>query len=186
MTLKEMKQKVLSLIEELSPDSPCLTDDPDIQAKLHTVINQILFELARFRKIPKYAELPVKAGEVLTLEDLAKAVGYDIYQLELVSGVRHAVKAQGTVLKMLESGTLEVDCFVYPEAITEKTKDSYEFELSRDALEIMPWGVAGDLLKSDVSANYGREYSRRYEEQLGRLDHRYRLGGICIEGGVAV
>ena len=100
-------------------------------------------------------------------------------------GVKYEEKANGTVLKILEDGTLEVDCFVYPERITEKTKDAkYEFELSPDAMEILPYGVAGDLLKSDVSAEYGTIYSTEYKEMIQRLDPRYQMTSIYIEGGV--
>ena len=64
------------------------------------------------------------------------------------------------MLKILENGTAEIDVFVYPERIAETTKDkAYEFELTTDALEIMPYGIAGDLLKSVVSAEYGRIYT---------------------------
>jgi hypothetical protein len=42
------------------------------------------------------------------------------------------------------------------------------------------------LLKSDVSAEYGRVYSERYESMLQRLDPRYQLGGITVEGGVYI
>ena len=59
-----------------------------------------------------------------------------------------------------------------------------EFELSQDALEIMPYGVAGDLLKSDVSSSYGQIYSQRYESMLQRLDQRYSMGSIYIDGGI--
>jgi hypothetical protein len=186
MTLKEMKKKVLSLIEELNPLSELLTDDPDIAAKINDVINQILYELARFKKIPKYVEIPVSAGDVLDFEDIAKEVGYEIYQIDLICGVRYVPKASGTVFKMLESGTAEIDCFVYPEQITEKTKDSYEFEMSQDALEIMPYGIAGDLLKSDVSTDYGNIYASRYQEMLSRLDHRYQMSSIYIDGGLNI
>lgn len=184
MTLKEMKKKVLGLIEELNPLSEYLTDDPDISTKINDVINQILFELARFKKIPKYVEIPVTEGDVLEFEDIAKAVGYEVYQIDLVCGVRYVPKANGTVLKILQTGTAEIDCFVYPEQITEKTKDSYEFELSQDALEIMPYGIAGDLLKSDVSTEYGAIYSNRYNEMLQRLDSRYQMHSIYIDGGI--
>ena len=186
MTLTEMKKKVLGLIEELNPLSDLLTDDPDIQAKINDVTNQILYELARFKKIPKYVEIPVNAGDVLDFSDIEKACGYEIYQIDLVCGVRYVPKANGTVLKMLESGTAEIDCFVYPERITEKTKGNYEFELSADALEVMPYGIAGDLLKSDVSTDYGSVYSARYQEMLTRLDHRYQMPTMYIEGGVEV
>lgn len=186
MTLTEMKKKVLALIEELNPLSEYLTDDPDIQAKINDVTNQILYEMSRFKKIPKYVEIEVNEGDQLEFADIEKECGYEIYQIDIVCGVRYVPKANGTVLKMLESGTAEIDCFVYPERITEKTKGSYEFEVSNDVLEMMPYGIAGDLLKSDISAEYGRIYSERYQEMLSRLDHRYQMPTCYIEGGVDI
>lgn len=184
MTLLEMKKKVLGLIEELNPDSELLTDDPDIATKINDVINQIMYELARIKKIPKYVELEVSAGDIIEFANIEEECGYEIYQLGTVCGVNYIQKANGTILKILASGTAEIDCFVYPERITDKTKDkAYEFELSSDVLEIMPYGVAGDLLKSDVSAEYGTIYSTRYEAMLQRLDPRYQTTTITIEGG---
>lgn len=186
MTLKEMKRKVLSLIEELNQESEFLTDDPDIATKLNDVINQVMFELIRMKKIAKYSEMDVTEGDLITFEDIGKVVGYDIYQLGTVQGARHDYKANGTVLKILETGTLEIDCFVYPESITDKTKDSYEFELSADVLEIMPYGVAADLLKSDISTEYGAIYATRYEQMKQMLDPRNNMNSIYIEGGVSI
>ena len=187
MTLTEMKKKVLGLIEELNPLSEYLTDDPDIQAKINEVTNQIMFELVRFKKLPKYVEIPVTAGDVLDFADIEEKCGYEIYQIDVICGVRYVPKASGTILKMLETGTAEISCFVYPERITENTKDkAYEFELSADVLEVMPYGIAGDLLKSDVSTEYGSVYANRYQEMLTRLDHRYQIPSYYIEGGIDV
>ena len=186
MTKLEMKKKVLALIEELNPNSELLTDDPDISTKIDDVINQVMFELARLKKIPKYVEMAVVAGALISFEDIEKESGYEVYQINLVGGVNYTPKASGTILKFLESGTAEIDFFAYPERITSKTKDNYEFELSPDVLEIMPYGVAGDLLKSDVSAEYGTVYSTRYESMLQRLDPRYQMNSVYIEGGVIV
>ena len=187
MNLYEMKKKVLSMIEEINPDSELLTDDPDIAAKINEVTNQVMFELARMKKIPKYVEMEVSEGDVIEFADIEKKCGYEIYQIALVGGVDCAVKANGTVIKALESGTAELDVFVYPERIGEKTKDkAYEFELIADALEIMPYGIAADLLKSDVSAEYGNVYANRYETMLQRLDSRYAMPSVFIEGGVSV
>lgn len=187
MTLLDMKKKVLALIEELNPNSDLLTDDPDIAAKINEVTNQILFELARMKKIAKYVELPVSAGDLVKFADIEKKCGSEIYQLGTVRGVLYDVKANGTVLKILESGTAEIDCFVYPERITEKTQDkAYEFELSPDALEIMPYGIAADLLKSDVSAGYGSTYYDRYRDLRDRLDPRNHMTSIYVDGGVSV
>lgn len=184
MTLKEMKEKVLGMIEELNPNSALLTDDPDIATKFNDVTNQIMFELCRMKKIPKYVEMEVTKGDMVEFADIENACGYEVYQIGMVGGVNFTSKANGTVLKILETGTAEIDVFVYPERITSKTKDSYEFELSADALEIMPYGIAGDLLKSDVSTEYGTIYSNRYESMLQRLDPRYQMTSIYIEGGV--
>lgn len=187
MTLLEMKKKVLALIEELNPDSEYLTDDPDIATKINEVINQIMFELIRFKRIPKYFEMQVAEGDIITTDDMASEVGYEIYQVGTIGGVRYAPKADGTVFKMLQSGTAEINCYVYPERITEKTKDkAYEFELTQDVLEIMPYGVAGDLLKSDVSAEYGRIYFERYEAMKQMLDSRYQATSYFVEGGLDI
>lgn len=186
MTLLEMKKKVLGLIEELNPDSELLTDDPDIATKINDVINQVMFELARFKKIPDYVEIEVSEGDLLRFEDIASASGYEVYQIDMIRGINYELKAQGTIIKAMEDGTAEIEFFRYPERITEKTNKNYEFELSADALEIMPYGVAGDLLKSDISTNYGQIYSQRYESMIQRLDHRHNLSGIYIEGGVSI
>jgi hypothetical protein len=186
MTYKESKKDVLALIEELDENSALLTDDPDISAKIIGVFNNIQFELARLKKIPRYMEIPVEAGAVLTFRDISEACGREIYQLAKVSGIDYDSRAENTVLKVKESGTAEIDCFVYPNRITEENQDEYEMELSEDALGVLPYGVAADLLKSDKSTNYGATYKQRYEEMLQRLDYRYATEGIRVEGGVDI
>lgn len=186
MTLHEMMRKVLALIEELNPDSELLTEDPDIAVKHKDVINQVMFELMRNKKIGAYAEMEVSEGDLIDFAAIGELVGHEVYQIATVGGVKHEFKANGTVLKILESGTLEIDCFVYPERITAETPDSYEFELSADVLEIMPYGVAADLLKSDVSSEYGSVYAARYESMIQRIDPRFHMTSVYIEGGVSI
>ena len=184
MTLAEMKKKVLGLIEELNPNHELLTDDPDIATKINDVINQIMFELVRMKKLPDYVEMEVEEGQFVTFADIEKASKYEVYQLGTVRGIEYDLKAQGTIIKALASGTLEIDYFKYPERISATTKDNYEFELPNDVLEIMPYGVAGDLLKSDISSDYGAIYYNRYSEMLHQLDPRYAMTSVYIEGGV--
>ena len=184
MTLKEMKLKVLGLIEEVSPNNELLTDDPDIATKINDVINQIMFELVRMKKIYKYVEMEVSAGDVVEFADIEKECGYEVFQVNLFGGVNNLPKAGGTVYKVLEDGTAEIDVAVYPERITANTKDTYEFELSTDVLEVMPYGVAADLLKSDISAEYGSVYGTRYESMKQMIDPRYQMTSIYIEGGI--
>lgn len=186
MTLLEMKKKTLGLIEEVSPNNPNLTEDPDIATKFNDVANQVMFEMVRFKRIPKYVEMEVHKGDIIEFADIEAECGYEVFQLNLVGGVKHEIKAGGTVIKILEDGTAEIDLFIYPERITEKTKDSYEFELTPDVLEIMPYGIAADLLKSDISTEYGSIYAARYESMLQRLDPRLMMTSIYIEGGVEI
>ena len=187
MTLEEMQSKVLVLIEEAKPGATYDTEDPDIAAKFNDVANQVMFELARMKKIPQYVEIPVTAGQLLRFADIEKACGYEVYQLGLVAGIDYVSKANGTVLKIQEDGTAEIDVFVYPERITSATvPKAYEFELSSDCLEVMPYGIAADLLKSDISTEYGSIYAARYESMLQRLDPRYQMGSIFVEGGIDI
>lgn len=186
MNYGEMKKKYLGLIEELNPNSDQMTDDPDISAKQNAVTNQIMYEMARIKKIPKYFEMEVKKGDLVSFADFEKECGYEIYQIAVVSGVDSLPKANGTVFKVMEDGTMEVECYVYPERITDKTKDNYEFELSPDVLEVMPYGIAADLLKSDVSAEYGNIYAQRYESMKQLLDPRYQMPSITFKGGVKI
>jgi hypothetical protein len=182
----DMKNKVLAMIEEVSPNNANLTDDPDIAAKYNEVTNQVLFELARMKKIPKYAEIEVSKGDILTFDTIGSEVNADVYQISLVGGVRNTPKADGTVYKVMEDGTAEVECYVYPKRITTDNEKTYEFDLTDDVLEIMPYGIAADLLKSDISTEYGSIYATRYESMLQRLDPRYNMPSIYIEGGVSI
>lgn len=182
MTLGDIKKKTLSLIEEIDTNEQSLTKDPDIAAKLNYVINQVQNELSRVKKIPDYTELEVNEGDLIRFEDITS--DYKVYQLDVTRGIKYDYKAQGTIIKCLEAGTLEIEYFRYPEEIKETTKDNFEFELSNDVLEIMPYGVAADLLKSDVSNAYGNIYAQRYEKMKGELDIRYNTGTIEFEGGM--
>lgn len=180
MKLLEMKKKVLALIEEIDDTQENLTNDPDIEAKLPFVINQIIFELARFKKIPEYVEEEVTENITFDLKDLD-----NFYQLITIKGVNYEVVTD-TLVRFLESGTAEISYYRNPLRIDDKTPDTYEFELSDDVLEIAPYGIAGDLLKSDVSTNYGVIYSNRYKELLQMLDPRYQLGVVEIVDSISL
>ncbi len=187
MTLGEIKKKTLRLIEEIS-DSQDLTDDPDIAAKINDVTNQIQYELARIKKIPKYKEIVVDIDTKDTYDfaDIQDGDSNTIYQINRITGIDYDLLANDTIVKCKENGTMNVEYFVYPIRINSESADSTELELSDDVLEIMPYGIAADLLKSDVSNAYGNIYANRYNELKQQLDPRYSMGNIYIEGGVDI
>lgn len=178
MTLKEMKEKTLRLIEEINPESELLTDDPDISTKINDVINQIQFELSRIKKIPAKIQYGVEDNKIFNMSD-------EMYQVYRVTGCdSYDIFGREIIFPDSFTGLVTIYYYKYPEAIRNNTEDTYKFELSDDALEIMPYGVAGDLLKSDVANAYGNIYSQRYEQMKQQLDPRYSLGFIEIGDGI--
>ena len=181
MTLKEMKYKTLKLIEEVSSDTTQYTDDPDIDLKINDVINQIQFELARIKKIPAKMEYEVEDEDsrTFTMTD-------DMYQIYRITGAEDGFDIVGKEVIFPDDfvGIVNIYYYKYPERITSATKDTYQFELADEVLEIMPYGIAGDILKSDVSNAYGNIYSQRYEAMKQQLDPRFNMGFIEIGEGI--
>lgn len=180
MTLEEMKIKIYSMIEEYSEGADNLTEDEDFALKINSVINQIQNEICRIKKLPAYVTKEVEEGQELLFTDIAK----DIYQLNIVKGVDTDTLSDRIICN--ETGTAKIYYYKYPEQIDIETEDDFEIKLSIDVLEIIPYGVAGDLLKSDVSSQYGTIYSARYKELLQQLDPRYNANSVYIDGGVTV
>lgn len=191
MTLGEMKKKVLTLIEEYDSTETSLTADIDIAGKINFVINQIQNELARYKKIPFYLERDVLKGiysiyELTHFTEDEVTTSIDVYQTKMIRGIDWEFKADGEMVEFFEDGTAEIEGFKYPSQIDDTTADTFKFDLSRDVLEIMPYGVAGDVLKSSISDAYGNIYSQRYEQLKQALDTRYHTGTIEFEGGVEI
>ncbi len=186
MNLLEMKKEILTLIEEARENEPHKTDDPDIEAKLNDVINMVMFELARMKKIPAVSEKEVSAG-IFKLKELEDFFQLDRVRYTTKDGEEARFDTFGDFVEFPKEGSARFFYFKYPKRITDDTVDEeYTFELSDDALQLLPFGVAGDVLKSDVSNNYGQIYSQRYEQGLQRLDSRYTIGMVYIEGGIDI
>ena len=189
MTLGDLKKKTLALIEEINPEATGLTDDPDIEAKLPYVINQILHELARFKKIPAYEEIEVEKDDILDLSTLGRANSTDtrniFYQLDIIRNIEYEY-LDNLHVRFLEDGTALIKYFRYPVNIDLDTADSTILDLSDDALEIAPYGIAADVLKADVSNQYGAIYANRYREMIQSLDSRYSMGSVEFDGGLEI
>lgn len=180
MTLKDMKLRVLSLIEEVNPESEYLTDDVDIQAKINYVIDSKNHELSRIKKIASIETMDVSEDEEIDLYDVLD----NFYKLKTISGVKFDMFEN--IITFKESGKAIIKYYKYPKLIDSETQDSYKFENSIDVLEIMPFGIAADLLKSDVSAQYGKIYEQAYNQALNMLDTRTTEGSLEIKGGLNV
>lgn len=106
----------------------------------------------------------------------------DFYQLKIIKGVEYNI--DDNIVTFLEDGKATIYYYKYPKAITKDTEDTYKFELATEVLECMVYGVAADILKSDVSSNYGQVYAQRYSELKQMLDPRQSQGSVYIDGGI--
>lgn len=174
MNLELFKTKVYSLIEEYNENSVDLTDDEDLATKMNHVINQIQNELARIKKIPAVKTMTVTEGQEITLKDIDS----NLYQLNIIRNVDADIIGDNIIFN--EDGNARIYYYVFPSQIDADTEDDFIFDLSTDVMEIAVYGVAGDLLKSDVSSQYGAVYSARYREMLQQLDPRYNVGSVYI------
>lgn len=195
MTLKEMKQRVLSLIEEINPSSDYLTDDEDIQHKINSVIDQVQNELCRYKKIPAKYKYTITSETGNTLD--TKTIP-NFYQLKFIDGTTYTMRLNIIIFNEEYTGDVDIYYYKYPVSITpiisldgntdlsttyKALDSSYIFELSQDLLNIMPYGVAADLLKNDMISGYGQYYANRYNELKQMIDPRDVNAGVVIEGG---
>lgn len=89
MTAREIKIKTFSLIEELYPELNGLADDEDILKKINGIINSVVFELSRIKKIPtKYQYKVSKDTAKLALKDIP-----DFYQLIKIPSINYELIA---------------------------------------------------------------------------------------------
>ena len=199
MKLKEMKEKTFALIEELYPELSNLAEDEDVINKINGVVNSIQMDLMKFRKITANDEIEIELDDdrIIDLKDYD-----DIYQLNKVILVPNE-ENMVTTFNMIDNTTLEIDnsfagtirlyYYKYPTLCktmfnndTERQNEDnrYVFEIDPMLLEIMPYGIARDLLRLDMISNYGSYFERTYNDLIQRLDSRNTSGFITIEGGI--
>ena len=193
MTLKEMKIKVFSLIEEYYPNLKEMAEDEDVLNKINGVINQIQLDLMPYRKLTANTTIEVAQDDdkTINLKDYIE----DMYQLNKIvfnDAVSYDMPDDDTIILPEDyEGEFTIYYYKYPELVelepsTENYDNTYEFELDNILLEIMPYGVAADLLKMDMISNYGRYFYERYLEMKNRIDSRKSNGIIAFEGGIDV
>lgn len=201
MTAKEMKIKTFSLIEEYYPERTELADDQDVIYKINGVINSIMLDLMKYRKIPaKYSYTLNENNKTLALSSIP-----DFYQLNTIPNIEYDIVGNFEILFNTEDLELpkEITIYYYKypslmdltfEATSTQTKEevsaeydeSFEIELDLDLQEIMPYGIASDLLKNDMISGYGRYFYERYSELKGLIDSRKTQGMAMISGGIDI
>ena len=197
MTLKEMKIKVFSLIEEYYPNLDLLAEDEDVLNKINGSVNQIIMDLMKYKKIPAHKTIEIEFDDDKTIS-LKKRIS-DMYQLNTLhfnESIEYEMPDEETlILPDNFEGEFTVYYYKYPKLCTilfdtdeerQEHDTSFTFDLSNDLLEIAPYGIAADLLKMDMISNYGQYFYNRYLEMKNNIDSRRTSGMITISGGYEV
>ena len=180
MNLGELKQRTYKLIEEYTNTAPDYTNDPDYSTKFNTVANVILNELNSLVKKAVIETMNVHEGEEIQLDEELDR----FFLLKRITGVKYSIIDRFVTFE--EDGEAKIYYYQYPVQIKEDSDNDTKIDLEPQAIECMIWGIASDILKMDVSNQYGAMFSQRYAELKGALDNRINQGTIHIEGGIDV
>lgn len=198
MTAREMKIKVFSLIEEYYPEQTLLADDQDVQYKINGAINQIQMDLMKYKKISAKSKKTIKKDNPTLLISSIP----NFYQLNIIPNVEYEVVGDYEIKFNIKEDT-DVEIYYYKlpelmdlefqasgsktaEQVSAEYDESFDLEIATDLQEIMPYGVAADLLKQDMISSYGKYFYERYLEMKNMIDSRKTTSTATVTGGVDI
>jgi len=178
VTLGDAKRKTLMLLDEYSSGGE-ITVDEDINVRMNDFFDVAQKDVAQWQPIVRRTtiqldgtgdqELPADVAQVIRIrKNGVRARGYEIIDRQLLydSG---------------DTAALVLDYLANPETITSETEDSYEFEVSEQAANCLPFFVAAQQLIADLVVDYGAFYNLYI--QMRSLLSRTTVG--ISSGGVA-
>lgn len=184
MKLGELKRYAIKLIDEYSNNAN-ITDDEDIRLKLNDLFNIAQIEMATtLRPIEKVFKFSLPSDEYIAKEDEIYVTiplpedFFDIKKLRFYPREKalcndYYIQAKNLKINRLAFAKYELEYNAYPTIITEETNDEHELEVDLDAQMFLPYYVAADILKSDVSANY-TSFEAKYNNKLELLKQKDR------------
>lgn len=177
MTLSQIKEDAVKLIDEYSNNAN-ITDDEDIRLKLNNLCNLGQIELSLVKKIRKTYEFTI--DEEVETEYKTITLPSDFMEenrLRYYSSNNSVLNyyIQDNKIKIHKDclGSFELEYFAKPTEITNETPDTYELEIDLIAQQVLPYYVASDVLKSDVSANY-TAFEAKYNAKMEILINSVR------------
>lgn len=155
MTLGDGKRRVLMLLDEYSSGG-AITQDVDINNKMADFFDTAQKEMAGYKKIIRKTEITLLNGEgEFSLYELPNNF-WKTFRVwkngKLISG--YPIIAGELAVPSGESGKILLEYFAKPQTITPNTPDTYEFEVSEDAANCLPFYVAAQHLLPDLVVDY--------------------------------
>ena len=159
MTLGEAKTKIYMLLDEHSAGGE-VSHDEDIELKMRFFLDMAQKELAKTEKIVRTQRISRRSGksEYRMPENFASLCR--VWRDGKPTG-KYRWRAGSIIIP--ESDTAKeivVEYFAVPETIPEDAPDDYEFEISEEAANAMPYYVAAQQLLPDLVMDYGAMLTR--------------------------
>ena len=156
MTLGEAKRKVLMLLDEYSIGGE-VSADADVDAKMNDFFDIAQRDAAAWQPIVRRMELSLDgSGSTELPDDVSRVIrvrknGVRVSGYEVVDG--RLIYPEG------DRSLLTLDYIARPEAITPDTPDDYEFEVSDEAANCLPFFVAAQDIVDDLVVDDAAFYS---------------------------
>lgn len=167
MTLGEGKEKVLMLLDEYSSGGEITTDE-DIMNKMNRFFDIAQKDMANYKHIIRTVEIELAAGQSLFPLPGDCMRPFRIWRKGVLTN-RYPIVSGSILTDGSESGTLLLEYFALPATINNDTPDDYEFEVSEDAANCLPFFVAAQQLIVDLVVDYSALYGL-YNAMRGALD----------------
>ena len=156
MTLGDAKRKVFMLLDEYSSGGE-VTEDEDIALKMADFFDMAQKDIIQYQPIVRRAsvtldgtgsqELPADVACVTRItKDGARTSRYEIVDGKLLY-------AAG------DTSVIVLDYEAEPQRVTPETSDDYEFEVSENAANCLPFFVAGQQVFADLVQDYTVYYN---------------------------
>lgn len=149
MNLGAAKNKVLKLLDEYSSGG-AITPDTDINNKMNDFFDIAQKDMASYAKIRKTVTIELD-GENTDLPANFKSyfrVWRDGKRWKKPLIIGNKMQTAG------EYGEMILEYIATPTTITDETPDSYEFEVSEEAANCLPFYVAAQQLITDLVVDY--------------------------------
>lgn len=175
MTLSDGKRKVLMLLDEYSSGGE-LTVDEDILNKMHDFFDMAQKEMANYKRIVREVTITLDGNTEHELP--ADFVSYFRIWKNGRTTRLYPVRGNKLICSAGEYGELIVEYFAMPQTISPETDDSYEFEVSEDAANCLPFYVAAQQLITDLVVDYSALWNM-YLVHRSALDTSLPSSGSC-------
>ena len=180
-SIKEIKRYILAIIEEYSTGDLYASDDEDINKRIVPLINlhyQLLANQTGIEKKKSFEieinkEIDEREYQAFSLSSLCQQlISVRVIKNDSRNDIDYYYLIKRLYVKNNFSGVIEAEYKAFAEDLTEVPDDKIdetELEIDINAILVLCYEVAGDILKTDVSADY-TAFDTKAQQIIGALD----------------